>query len=53
MRRVRQLRYPVLMQDVTDDMCAAVIYRGKRDALKAVQRLKSQALAGLVLCFLY
>jgi len=52
MRRVRQLHYPVVMQDVTDDLCAAVIYRGKRDALKAVHRLKSQALAGFIPCFL-
>lgn len=51
--RVRQLRYPVVMQDVADDLCAAVIYRGKRDALKAAQRLKSQTLAGFTLCFLF
>ena len=51
-RRVRQLRYPVVMPDVARDLCAAVIYRGKRDALKAAQRLKSQTLAGFIPCFL-
>jgi len=50
--RVRQLRYPVVMQGVADDLCAAVIYRGKRDALKAVQRFKSQTLAGSIHCFM-
>jgi len=52
LRRVRQLRYPVVMQHVADDLCAAVVYRGKRDALKALQRLKSQTLTGFMPCFL-
>jgi len=52
LKRVRQLRYPAVMHDDDSDLCAAVIYRGKRDALKAVHRLNSQICAGFVLVLL-
>ena len=48
MKRVRQLRYPVVVQEDAAELHAAVIYRGKRDALKAVQRLNSQTFAGFM-----
>ena len=52
--RVRQLRYPFVMHDDTEGLCAAaVIYCGKRDALKAVQRFDSQSLAGFSTAFCF
>jgi len=54
LKRVRQLRYPVIMHDDDCERCAAVIYRGKRDAVKAVHRLNSQICAGFALVlFIY
>lgn len=49
LKRVRQLRYPVVMHDGASELCAAFIYRGKRDALKVVHRLNSQTHAGFML----
>ena len=49
LKRVRQLRYPVVMHDGSSELCAALIYRGKQDALHAVCRLNSQTLAGFML----
>jgi len=49
LKRVRQLRYPFVMHDGASELCAAIIYRGKRDAVKAVHRLDSQTLAGFML----
>jgi len=51
LKRVRQVRYPVVMHDAASELCAAIIYRGKQDALKAVRRLNSQTLAGFMLLF--
>jgi len=51
LKRVRQVRYPVVMHDGASDLCAAFIYRGKQDALKAVRRLKSQKLSGFIFTF--
>jgi len=49
LKRVRQLRYPVVMDDGDSELCAAVVYCGKRDAVKAVRRLNSQTHAGFML----
>jgi len=48
LNRVRQLRYPVVVGGSCGDCCAAVVYRGTRDALRAVQRLQSRTIAGLL-----
>ena len=54
-KRLRQLRYPVSMCDDDDDdvatcqqVCAVLVYRGKRDAIKAVRRISAQTLAGSI-----
>jgi len=50
-KRLRQLRYPVRIGDSdasTDALCAAFIYRGKQDAIRAVRRLTAQKLAGCI-----
>lgn len=46
MKRVRQLRYPVVMHDGATELCAAIVYRGKRDAIRAIHRLQSESFAG-------
>jgi len=48
-KRVRQVRYPVVMHDGAIEPCAALVYRGKQDALKAVRRLNTETLAGFTL----
>jgi len=53
-KRLRQLRYPVSMCDDDDDVAtcqrvsAVLVYRGKRDAIKAVRRISAQTLAGSI-----
>jgi hypothetical protein len=46
---VRQLHFPVACDSGDLAPCAAILYRGKRDALKAVARLNAQKSGGLQL----
>jgi len=46
-KRIRQLHFPVIQDSGSSDPCAAILYCGKRDALKAKSRLNSLKFQGL------